>query len=156
MTNYAIDSSVLIDAAKYYPIHKASFRFFWDKIGDMFNNNRIISSVEIYEELKNDLILKDWLLNYQGAFLEIDDAIQQEVAKILGTFPGLVKLKRRSKSNSNADPFLIATAIVHKCTILTSEKKGDMANGQVKIPNVCEGYNIPCYNLEYFLDVEFD
>lgn len=68
---------------------------------------------------------------------------------ILKKYPTLIKMK--STSNSNGDPFLVATAIVNNGCIITNERPGDEKAGDYHIPNVCKGFGIPCMNLHAFI-----
>jgi len=50
-----------------------------------------------------------------------------------------------------ADPFIIAAASVHECTVVTEEKfKADGA----RIPTVCKEFGVDCINVEGFLERE--
>ena len=57
------------------------------------------------------------------------------------------RIKMKSSKNSNGDPFLIATAMVHNGIIVTNE--GPKANG---IPAVCQGLGVEYMNLNQYLD----
>ena len=50
------------------------------------------------------------------------------------------------KSKSGADPFLIAVAMLHKCSIVTEEKPSGGPH-KSKIPDVCKAYSIECIPL---------
>lgn len=69
---------------------------------------------------------------------------------VLKKYPTLIKMK--SSSNSNGDPFLVATAIVKGGLIVTNERSGDEKTGDYHIPNVCNGFNIKYMDLHTFLD----
>ena len=55
------------------------------------------------------------------------------------------------KGGKNADPFVIARAHALMATVVTMESKP--RNG-VKIPNICEHFNIDCISLEGFMERE--
>ena len=76
--------------------------------------------------------------------------MQEKTTEVLAQFPTMIKI--RSSGNSNADPFLVATAAVQGGTIVTDEKLGDHKTKDYKIPNVCQALDIPYMNLHTFLD----
>ncbi len=65
-------------------------------------------------------------------------------------------IKMKSTGNSNADPFLIATALIEQATIVSDERIGDESTGDYHIPNVCRKYRIACISLNEFLDIILD
>ena len=143
---YLIDACALIDAAKNYNISKKSFAFFWDRLAEMAQNNKLISSVEVRDELLDDDLI-EWAKKYSKIFYPIDEAVQKKTIEILAKFPGMIKLT--STKNSNADPFLVATAsLTEDCTVVTNERKSDAIN----IPFVCNKLKIRCITLKEFID----
>ncbi len=150
---YVIDACALIDAAKNYNMSKNTFSSIWDKLNEMIETGELISSTEIFDELKDD-DLKKWANLYKKAFLPLSPAIQNKAKEVLKDYPNLIKI--RSTSNSNGDPFLIATALVNNGCIVTNEKPGDEKQKDYHIPNVCVGMNIPYMNLRTFLDTILD
>ena len=101
------------------------------------------------DELKDD-DLKTWAKQHKECFLPLTQEIQAKTSEVLAQFPTLIKI--RSTGNSNADPFLIATAALHNGTVVTNEKLGDNKTKDYKIPNVCQALSIPYMNLHSFLD----
>jgi hypothetical protein len=146
---YAIDACALIDASNEYNLKKKCFTIVWDKFAELFVTGSLISSIEIYDELKDEDLLS-WLKNYKSSFLPLTKEIQDGTTTILYDFPQLIKL--RKKSSSNGDPFLIATAIEYSCFVVTNERFGDESTGDYRIPNVCRKYGIKCINLHEFID----
>ena len=59
----------------------------------------------------------------------------------------------KSTSNSNGDPFLIATAIEKGGCIITNERLGDEKSKNFRVPNVCKGFDVPYINFDTFLDM---
>lgn len=112
---------------------------------------KLISSIEVFEELQDD-DLKEWIKEYKESFKPLTKDIQDEVTKILKECPQIINLKKNKKSSSNADPFLIATAICENGIVVTNENK----NGEFKIPKICQKYNIECINLDDFLKKVLD
>lgn len=148
-TIYVIDACALIDAARNYNMSKKSFSHIWAALDDPIQNGELISSTEIMDELKDD-DLKAWAKQHKECFLPLTRDVQAKTTEVLSQFPTLIKI--RSTGNSNADPFLIATAALQGGTIVTNERLGDSKTKDYKIPNVCQALNIPYMNLHTFLD----
>lgn len=147
MKKYAIDTCALIDAAKHYNMKIKRFDFVWTTFNEMIENGTLVSTIEVSDELKDDDLL-EWSKQHEKLFIPLTEQIQEETTKILKDYPTLIKLK--SMGNSNADPFLIATAKTENATIVTNEKLGDEKSSDYHIPNVCKKYNIPFLSLEEF------
>lgn len=143
---YIIDACALIDASKNYPLSKKTFQSIWDKIAKMFEEGTLMSSAEIFDEVK-DKEISDWLKPYKGSFIPIDESIQNTTKKILEKFPNMININKNKKSSSNGDPFLIATAIEKSGIVVTNEK-----NAPNKIPFVCKSFGIESINLVQFID----
>lgn len=142
---YVIDASALIDASKNYPLDKKTFQSIWDKISELFKQDKLISNFEIMEELK-DKDLSDWIKPYKNKFLPLDENIQKRTTEILKQFPNIININKNKKSTSNGDPFLIATAIERNGVIVTNEK-----NSINKIPYVSQFFNVETINLTQFI-----
>ena len=148
-TIYVIDACALIDAARNYNMSKKSFSHIWTTLDNLIQIGELISSTEIMDELKDD-DLKIWAKQHKECFIPLTRDVQEKTTEVLSKFPTLIKI--RSTGNSNADPFLIATAVLQGGTIVTNEKLGDNKTKDYKIPNVCQALNIPYMNLHTFLD----
>ena len=148
-TIYVIDACALIDAAKDYNMTKKTFSPIWDTFNNLIDSGELITSSEIFDELKDDDLVK-WSKRHKIFFVPLSKEIQEQVSIVLKKYPNLIKMK--SSSNSNGDPFLVATAIVKKGCIVTNEHSGDEKNGDVKIPNVCNGLNVAYMDLHTFID----
>ncbi len=145
---YVIDACSLIEAAHSYNMNKKSFAYIWEKLASEINKGTLISSSEIFDELK-DKDLANWAKQYKHCFVPLSKEIQEKTSEILAKYPALIKM--RSSKNSNGDPFLIATAMVNNGIVVTNE--GPKANG---IPVVCSGLGIEYMNLKEYLDEILD
>lgn len=141
---YVIDACSLIEAAHRYNMSKRSFAYIWDTFNKEIAEGRLLSSIEIFDELKDD-DLANWAKQHKQAFLPLTKDIQNKTREILEKYPSIIKM--RSKKNSNGDPFLIATAIVVGGVVVTNE--GTKHNG---IPEVCQGLGVEYINLSQYLD----
>lgn len=145
---YVIDACALIDAAHRYNMSKRAFTYIWNSFNDEITNGRLFSSIEIFEELKDE-DLAAWAKHHKQAFLPLTKDIQEKTKEILEKYPNIIKL--RSKKNSNGDPFLIATAMVVGGIVVTNE--GTKSNG---IPTVCQGLGVKYINLSQYLNEILD
>ena len=106
---YVIDACALINASKNYNMTKKAFSHIWQAFNELVENGQLISSSEIFEELKDDDIVK-WAKEHKDAFLPLSKEVQLKTTEILQQFPQIIKIQ--TKGSSNGDPFLIATAIL--------------------------------------------
>jgi len=141
---YVIDACALIDAAHNYNMKKIAFAYIWETLDNEIDNGNLLSSIEIFEELK-DVDLVDWAKLHKDAFLPLTKEIQDKTKEVLEKHPHIIKM--RSSKNSNGDPFLIATALVVGGVVVTNE--GTKNNG---IPAVCQSLGIEYMNLSQYLD----
>ena len=148
-TVYVIDACALIDAAKEYNMSKKTFSPIWEAFDQLIRNGQLITSTEIQDELKDDDLIA-WSKKHKEFFVPLTKEIQAQVFNVLKKYPTLIKMK--SSSNSNGDPFLVATAIVNNGCIITNERPGDEKTGDYHIPNVCKGFDIPHMTLHAFID----
>jgi hypothetical protein len=136
---FCVDSSGWLDGwTRNYP--PDVFRTLWDRIEELVDGSEIIASEEVYVELaKKDDDLHDWIQARKSMLVPPDEAIQQRVAEILGKYPRLVDTL---KGRSQADPFVIATAMEHAAVVVTGEMMGTA--GKPRIPFVCQAEGIRC------------
>jgi hypothetical protein len=66
-------------------------------------------------------------------------------------FQALVRKQERLQGKAVADPFVIAKANVLQGCVVTEEVFKPHAS---RIPNVCQHFEIPCLNLESFMEKE--
>lgn len=141
---YVIDACALINAAKNYNMSKKAFAHIWEVLNELIEKGQLISSLEVFEELKDD-DLAHWAKSHKEAFLPLTREVQEKTTEILEKFPQIIKIQ--TKGSSNADPFLIATAILEKGVIVTDE-----SNKKHGIPMVCESLAISYMKLNDMLD----
>lgn len=147
---YVIDTCSLLALNRVYPLDVVPGA--WDAINELAESGIVISSNEIYLELENqDDNVFIWAKNHKQIFLPLQRDIQEKATEILRSFPTLIDV---FQSKSSADPFLIATAIVHSCSVVTEEKPTGPDSKKVKIPNVCRSLNVPCINFLEMMRLE--
>lgn len=137
-----IDTSSLLQAwVRAYPIDR--FPSLWELLNNAGSDGAIISSIEVLHEInKKEDGLYRWAKESALNFLDIDDQIQDHVIDILQDYPRILNTKA---NKSGADPFVIATALANKATVVTEEDGGTPKNP--KIPFVCGAMNIQCTNI---------
>jgi hypothetical protein len=136
---YCVDTSSLIAAwQERYPIE--NFPKFWDRMNGLVEDGRLISPIEVFNEIKKRSDdLHDWLRRRKdGMFRELDDEVQIEVANVLQRFPRLVGDK---KLRTSADPFVIALARITGHQLVTEEKPTGSLS-RPNIPDVCAQLSI--------------
>ena len=113
----------------------------WNKLQELVRSGILISLELVLEELKyqDDEVLS-WAKENLEIFLPLDEAIQKKAKEILKTHKNLIDLKRRK---SGVDPFLIASAAINRCAVITEEKPSGGPH-KSKIPDVCRAYNVEC------------
>lgn len=153
---YVIDTCSLIKLSEDYP--PDVFSIVWDAINQLAESGVLVSSVEVLDELrktenKDDDVLM-WAESHGTIFLPLDGFVQQKALEILATFENLVDL---NKKKSSADAFVIGTAIMYACAVVTDEKPTNNLAGsghKVRIPDVCKHYKVRYLTLVEMLRAE--
>lgn len=141
---YVINACALIDTSKDYNMTKKAFSYIWQAFNELVENGQLISSSEIFEELKDDDIVKR-AKEHKETFSLLSKEVQLKTAEVLQHFPQIIKIQ--TKESSNGNPFLIATAILENGVIVTDE--GNKNHG---IPMVCESLGVKYMKLNDMLD----
>ena len=81
-----------------------------------------------------------WAKKHQNMFIELNEELSNEVIKISSKYPKLID---PNKTNSDADPFIIALAKNRNWTVVTSENPSNNPD-YPKIPDVCKNCKIKC------------
>lgn len=144
---YVLDTNVFKVLENYYP---ANFPSFWASLDEAVATGNIISVEEVLKEIENGSAsehLGDWVDSNKLIFRTPVEEDLQFVATIFDVqrFQGLVGQNQLLQGMPVADPFIIAAAKVVGGCVVTEEK---MKPNAVKIPNVCDYYDIDCINFE--------
>jgi|SRR6516225_333628 len=149
LTVYSIDSSALIHGWRriYRP---KNFGFVWDGLNKLIEDGRLRASIEVYHDLekKDDEPFKWCKERKEKLVVEIDDSIQEHVARIMATYPRLVDTV---KGRSASDPFVIALAASTKPTMVVVTEE---YAGKVRIPDVCSAEKIESCGLADLIERE--
>ena len=144
--NYLLDSNVFIQAKNGY----YSFDIvpgFWRWLELLAEEQSVLKIKAVREEIidGNDALC-DWISDLpKGFFAEPDIPVQENLRKIV-TY--IMQEKRFAEHHSytfleKADPWLIATAMTGDFTVVTHEKKDGPGSKKVKIPAICEEFEVP-------------
>jgi hypothetical protein len=136
---FCVDTSGWLDGwHRYYP--PDVFPSLWLKIEECVERGDMISSEEVYVELaKKDDDLLDWMKKRKAMLIPAEERIQRRMLSILEAHPRLVDTL---KGRSQADPFVIATAIESQSVVVTGESFGNAT--RPRIPFVCEAMGVRC------------
>lgn len=150
---YVFDSSPLINLFKHY--YPDRFPSLWENFDTLVSEGCIISVQEVKRELKGrGDKLSEWVRDHGEIFSTPASDELNFVEKIfkITKFRELVKRKDQLKGNPVADPFVIAKAqaLEEGCVVTQEVYKLNAA----KIPNVCRRFDIPCMDLESFMENE--
>jgi len=85
----------------------------------------------------------EWARKQDRLSIELDEPIQQATKHILCEYRELVKHKA---NRTRADAFVIAVAQVHRCAVVTNEKR-TYSLDRPHIPDVCAELRIRCIDL---------
>lgn len=156
---YVFDTSSIRSLQHFYP---RVFKSIWDGLDVLVSEQRLISTREVFNELERQAVSADvlqWALRHKAMFTMPTAAELQFVASIFKVrhFQSLIGVQQRLKGTPVADPFVIACAKVHSGTVVTEEGWLRPSDGltpkpnAAKIPNVCAHFNVPCVDLERFM-----
>ncbi|MEG8945626.1 DUF4411 family protein [Rosettibacter firmus] len=157
MSTFIVDSNFFIQSHRVtYPLDVATT--FWEKVKKLFNEGKVISIDKVKDEIfNNDDELKRWIeINLANEHFKTT-----ETQEVVNKYTEVVNWAN-SKSNhyvlnaineflqfEKADAWLIAYAIAinEGCQIVTQEKSEPNRKSKIKIPDVCNDFNIRYKNI---------
>ncbi len=119
-------------------------------------SKQLISTREVWNELQRGnpgRYSNEWFRSRKQIFTMPDSKELIFVAEIFRVrhFQFLIGEQQRLKGTPVADPFVIACAKARKGTVVTEEA---LKKNAARIPNVCQHFNIPCIDLEQFMQIQ--
>lgn len=147
--SYLIDSDVLIQAKN------AHYRFdvvpgFWDWLDEAHADGRIYSVAEVRRELCDGADeLAEWAKDRDSFFLDPDNLVADSMAAVATwatTQLPPYTAAAIAEFLAAADYYLVSHARAHGFTVVTAEVVAPTVN-KIKIPNACQGLNVPCTNV---------
>ena len=147
---YVFDTSSVRSLQHFYP---SVFKTIWGGLDILIQQQGLISTREVWNELERQNVSADvlaWAKQNKQIFTTPTAAELQFVAQIfqIKHFQSLIGEQQRLKGTPVADPFVIACAKIKGGTVVTEELLKPTA---AKIPNVCQHFNVPCIDLEGFM-----
>ncbi len=149
---YLLDSNIFIQAKNIqYPFDV--FPGFWNWLERDMSVGLVNSIEPVYMELtkvKDDL--QEWVSKYKntGCFLRVDDLATQNAYKevIDWVYSEDSQFNEAAKSEflAVADSWLVAKAMASDSSIVTLEKFEPNSKKKIKIPNVCNRFNVRYLN----------
>jgi hypothetical protein len=148
MPIYSMDTCCLIYAMKQaYPI--SNFAGFWKNLDKALADN----TVQIIESVRDEISLFDnelfdWVKSLnRDIFTFVDNKIITHVSTIVSECPKLINV---SENKDEADPYVIALAMLNGGTVVTQENLSNTVKPnqkKIKIPNACKDLSVKCINL---------
>ncbi len=142
---YSFDTSAFVDSwRRYYP--PDIFQPIWDRIKEIIDEQRILASWMVREELsRQDDDLWTFVKDLSALFVEPGDGEEVTIRRLLsnpdfnawGTSP-----------RHQADPFVVSLALARNLVVVTYENPHSTKNA---IPAACRFLNIPCITFIVFL-----
>jgi hypothetical protein len=126
---------------RYYP--PDVFPTLWQNLDQFIESGEIVSTEEVYiETAKKADELHEWIKDRKHMLISLSPDIQRVATDLLTDYPRLVDTL---KGRSQADPFVIATAIEMKADVVTGEvRTGNLT--KPRIPDVCDARGIRWIN----------
>jgi len=157
MPPFIVDTNFFIQSHRItYPLDVAVN--FWQKVKRLSEEEKIISIDKVREEIfKNDDEIKSWIeQNIKSDFFK-----STEMQEVLDEYQRVVNWANSKSMHyvkkaideflefENADAWLIAYALsINKnCQIVTQEKREPNRKSKIKIPEVCNDFNLPYKNI---------
>lgn len=148
------DSKYLLDANIFIQAHQSYYAFdiapsFWEKLIHNARDEKLISIDKIMEELKNgddNDLLENWATTeFQNWFMSCsNEEVFKRYSQIIDWSQNSTHFKGAAKDEfaRSADSWVLAYAKAYNHTIVTHEKYDANNKKRIKIPNVCEKFNI--------------
>ena len=146
---YLLDSNTYIQAKNLH--YQMSFcPAYWEWLDMQYQASVIASIQPVYEELvSGDDELAAWVKERKTQFVAVSsDNIQEkfaEIAQYVAEQEGK-KHEHIAEFLAHADPWLIATAAVNGATVVTHESLVPENSTKLKIPNICQVFQVPFLN----------
>lgn len=150
---YVFDTSPLSVLFKNY--YRRRFPTLWTQFDALVAQGNVVSTREVLHEIEDGPIvsLREWCA-IQNTLFPVPTAIEgASVAQIFSVthFQRNIEQQKLLKGGRNADPFVIARAMVQHGTVVTMEL---LKPNAAKIPNICAHFGVPCLTLEEFMEAE--
>lgn len=150
---YVLDTNVISALHKNY--YRKRFVSLWNEFDQLVADGMITSTREAYHELHDGVAGADteWAKTNSALFATPDAKEASFVAQIYSVahFQANIEKQKLIRGGRNADAFIVARAYAIGGTVVTMEHFKPNA---VKIPNICDHFNVLCLDLEGFMEKE--
>jgi hypothetical protein len=150
---YVFDTSPFSTLFKNY--YRSRFPSLWKLFDEMIADGRIVSTREVGREIADgpSEAARLWAVDNQTIFTMPTADEGAFVGRIFAVpqFQQNIEQQKLLKGGKLADPFVVAKAAVMGFTLVTVEK---FKENSAKIPNICEYFDVPCFDLEKFMEEE--
>jgi len=151
---YVFDANVFIEAKnRYYAFDlMPSIHRFWENLVRYASDGRIRSIDRVEKELQKEKDeLSEWAKkDFSHAFASTNEkTVLEAYAEVIGWVQAHPRYFSYAKAKfadvEEPDAWLVAYAKAH-CVVVTHEAPRPLAKREIKIPDVCQGFNVPCVN----------
>ncbi len=145
---YVIDTSALVDLKRNYP-PKVFQNTVWVKIDNAFNNQLVVSTREVYNEVKRGSdFLVDWVNKHSNSFLYPGKEEMVLVRELQDKYEYFVDWR---SEKPHADIWVVACAVHYGLTIIQHEK---LQYNKQKLPFVAGELELKYLTLPELFTVE--
>jgi hypothetical protein len=144
------DTSAYINGQRDH-LPRATFPSVWKLIEDAIDDGRIILPREVFRELTaQDDALAAWIRAHEAAVIEPSQEVQREAGRLLNEFP-------QPGVRNNADPFIVAEAMLRRFTVVTYEGRTFSGVPTTRwprsMPGICQRFGVACCTLPEALEM---
>lgn len=144
---YVLDANVFIEASRRYYAFDLAPRF-WESLLQHAASGRVRSIDRVKQELERGKDkLAGWVeSNFSDAFASTDEPdVIQSFGEIMTWVQAQSQFSAAAKADfaNAADGWLVAYAKAQGGIVVTQEVPAPDARNRVKIPNVCQAFNVP-------------
>ena len=155
MITYCLDSNVYIQSHRFEYAHDI-VPGFWNWLDHLIEAQRIILPSFVYKELndnKADDFLSHWVKERKlsGLFQDPDSEIQIRFSEIADYVTRSYDAKNSEVFLKKADAWVISYAAVQDLTVVTQEAPVGLGAKKVKIPNICQVFDVTYIDTYTFL-----
>lgn len=149
---YVFDTSPL--SSLFRNFYHSRFPTLWNQFDNLVASGIVTSTREVARELDQyGHVDEVWMRENRAIFSTPTAEEAAFVRRIYAVahFQQNIEMKKIQKGGVNADPFVIAKAAVNEAAVVTLER---LQPNAVKIPNICNHFNVRCLDLEEFMAAE--
>jgi len=120
---------------------------YWDWLDQQFDQGELASIDMVGRELKaGDDALAKWAKERPTHFIANDDQPTQQIFTVIvqTVMMGDYNAGNRDHFLAKADPWMIAKAETTGATVVSHESRLEPNTKKVKVPNICDQFNVPC------------